>query len=182
MTFDPFFKVKQGSSILKRLKLPCNSFLHLRELRRIRHYLSVDGAILVANALVSSHLDYFNSLFRSLTSINLHRLQCIQNTLARIVTNQRRFSRTSPILKELHWLPVKYRCIFKVATFVYKFPSSGTPGYFSHTLLPYSCKYNTRRGSIQKMFLEVPQFCPPVHKSKKQFNNRCTCYLECPSS
>ena len=67
---------------------------------------------------------------------------------------------------------MKTCCVYVVvALFVYKFLSSGTPGSFSHTLLPYSCKYNTRRGSIQKMFLEVPQFCPPVHKSNKQFNN-----------
>ena len=148
-----------------------SSFLHLRDMRRIRQYLSVDCAVLVANALVSSRLDYCNSLFRSLSSTNSRRLQCIQNTLARIVTNQRRFTRASPILRELHWLPVKYRCIFKTATLVYKFLSSGTPDYFSQTLLPYSCKYNTRRGSIQKKFLEVPQFSPSVHKSKKQFNN-----------
>ena len=65
----------------------------------------------------------------------------------------------------------KYTVISHNLAHCRSFLSSGTPGYFSHTLIPYSCKYNTRRGSIQKMFLEVPQFCPPVHKSKKQFNN-----------
>ena len=52
-----------------------------------------------------------------------------------------------------------------------EFLSSGTPNYFSQTLLPHSCKYNTRRGSTQKRFLEVSHFSPSVHKSKKQFNN-----------
>ena len=40
----------------------CKScFLQLRELRRIRQYLSLDSARLVANALVTSRLDYYNS-------------------------------------------------------------------------------------------------------------------------
>ena len=49
--------------------------------------LTDEGAILAANAFVSRRLDYCNSLFRSLSSLNVRKLQCIQNTLARIVTN-----------------------------------------------------------------------------------------------
>ena len=69
-----------------------------------------DAAVLVANALVSSRLDYCNSLLRT--------LQCIQNMLGRIVTNCNRYSRASPILKKLHWLPVEFRCIFCFFTVV----------------------------------------------------------------
>ena len=38
-------------------------FCHMRDLRRIRRYLDLNGAKLLANALVSSRLDYCNSLF-----------------------------------------------------------------------------------------------------------------------
>ena len=62
----------------------------------------------IANALVSSHLDYCNSLFRSLFFFNMLKLQYIQNTLGRIVTNCNRYSRATPILKQLHWLPVGF--------------------------------------------------------------------------
>ena len=62
----------------------------------------------IANALVSSHLDYCNSLFRSLFFFNMLKLQYIQNTLGRIVTNCNRYSRATPILKPLHWLPVGF--------------------------------------------------------------------------
>ena len=47
---------------------------------------------LVANAVVSSRLDYCNSLFRSLSDFNLHKLQCIQNSSARIVSNTSRYA------------------------------------------------------------------------------------------
>ena len=99
----------------------------MRDLCRIRQYLTPEVAVLAVNALVSSHLDYCNSLFRALSCFNLHKLQSIQNTLARIVTNHRKYAHVTPILKQLHWLPVKYRCMFKTATLVYKFLHSGSP-------------------------------------------------------
>ena len=38
------------------------SYYHLQELRRVRRYLNHETAVKVANALVSSCLDYCNSL------------------------------------------------------------------------------------------------------------------------
>ena len=42
----------------------------------------------------------------------------------------KKYAHVTPILKQLHWLPVKYRCIFKTATLVYTFLHSGFPSYF----------------------------------------------------
>ena len=92
-------------------------FIQMRDLRRVKQYLMDDAAVLAANALVSSRLDYCNSLFRSLSSFHMHKLQCIQITLGRIVTSCKRYSRASPILKKLHWLSVEFWCIFKTAHF-----------------------------------------------------------------
>ena len=83
---------------------------------------------------MSSRLHYCNSLFRSLSSLNMCNLQCIQNTLAWIVTNYNKYTRASPILKRLHWLPVEFHCNFKTATLVYKFLHSGHPSYFGPLL------------------------------------------------
>ena len=83
-------------------------FLQLRDFRRIRSYLPSDVAILVANALISSRLDYCN-----FSRYNLRKLQCIQNCAARIVSNTKRYSSITPVLKALHWLPVKQRSKFK---------------------------------------------------------------------
>ena len=109
-------------SFSEHVKRTCKAcFLQMCDLRRIRQYLTLEVAVLAANALVSSRLDYCNSLFRGLSCFNQHKLQSIQNTLARIVTNHRKYAHVTPILKQLHWLPVKYRCMFKTATLVYKF-------------------------------------------------------------
>ena len=75
-------------SFADHVRIICKTcFIHMHDLRPVRQYLTDEAAILEANALVSSHLDYCNSLFRSLFSLNMRKLQCIQNTLARIVTN-----------------------------------------------------------------------------------------------
>ena len=114
----------------------------------------------VANAFVSSRLDYCNSLFRSLPKFNLHRLQSIQNSAARIVTNSSKYTRITPVLRKLHWLPVQFRSEFKLATLVYKFIHTGFPKYFAPYLSTYHNTYNTRRSQSVANFLNVPKFQP----------------------
>ena len=98
----------------------------------------------------------------------MRKLQCIQNTPGRIVINCNRYSRATPILKQLHWLPVAFRCIFRTATLIYKFLHSSHPSYFSPHLSIHCGRYGTRYNHPDKRFLEVPQYYPSVHKSKKR--------------
>ena len=65
---------------------------------------------------------------------------------------------TSLQLEKHHWLPIKYRSIFKTAMLVYKFLHSGNPKYFEPFLIPRHSAYNTRRTQSDGIFLEVPQF------------------------
>ena len=60
---------------------------HIRDIRRIRHLLPLSAATALANSLVSSNLDYCNSLYSGISQANLNKIQRIQNTLARVVTN-----------------------------------------------------------------------------------------------
>ena len=53
--------------------------------------------------------------------------QRVQNCLARVVTRSPRFSRSVPLLKSLHWLPVQYCIIFKICTIAYQALSSIQP-------------------------------------------------------
>ena len=61
-------------------------FYHIRDLRRIRKSLSLDLAKQIAVALVSSKLDYCNSLFHNMPEKDIARLQRVPNCLARVVT------------------------------------------------------------------------------------------------
>ena len=143
----------------------------MRDLRRIRQYLTTEAAVFAANVLVNSRLDYCNSLFRGLSCFNLHKLQSIQNTLACIVTNHRKYAHVTPILKQLHWLAVKYRCMFTTATLVYKFLHSGSPSYFQPFLSLSSCSYSTRRSHPDCQYLPVSPFRSSVFKSVKHFDH-----------
>ena len=146
-------------SFSEHVKRTCTvCFLQMHDLRRIRQYLTPEVAVLAANALVSTRLDYCNSLFMGLSCFNLHKLQSIQNTLAHIVTNHRKHAHVTPILKQLHWLPIKYRCMFKTATVVYQFLHSGSPSYFQLFLSLSSCSYSTRRSHPDRQYLTVPPF------------------------
>ena len=158
-------------SFSKHVQNVCKGcFIKLRDFRSIRQFLTQDAAVSVANALVSSRLDYCNSLFRSLSKFNLRRLQSIQNSAARIVTNSSKFTRITPVLSKLHWLPIQYRSEFKLATLVYKFIHTGFPKYFAPYLSTYHTTYNTRRSQSVANFLNVPKFQPKIHKSTKQFD------------
>ena len=94
--------------------------VHARDLYRIRPLLDVKISVLLANALVSTRLDYCYSLFLSLTNFELRRLQLVQNSLCTVVTRSSKFSHITPQLKKLHWLPVRYRVQFKIDLIMYK--------------------------------------------------------------
>ena len=82
--------------------------VHARDLYRIYSLLDLNTSVLLANALVSSRLDYCNSLFSSLTDFELRRLQLVQNLLCRVITCSSKSYHITPQLKKLHWLPVRY--------------------------------------------------------------------------
>ena len=101
---------KQVSEICK------TSYFHICALRHIRSSLTTEAAKSIASAIVGSRLDYCNSLLTGTSVSNLARLQLVQNTLARVVTQKSRFDHIMPVLSELHWLPVCHRINFKIAT------------------------------------------------------------------
>ena len=146
-------------------------FISLRDLHRIWRFLSVDTSVVIANALVSSHLDYCNSLFRSLSSRNATRLQYVQNALARFVTGASKYTHITSTLRTLHWLPIRQCIIFKTLVWVYKYLTTGQPKYFAPYLPLYNSAMNTRCSNPKNLFLQVPHYCAAIHKSKVNFNN-----------
>ena len=146
-------------------------FVKLCDFGHVSRFFTHDVSVLVANALVSNWLDYCNSLFKSLSKFNLRKLQCIQNTAARIVSNTSRYTSITPTLKKLHWLSVEQRTVFNAAKLVYKFLHTGFPKYFAPYLSSYSSSYSTRRSQSVGNFLIIPKFYVSVHKSVKKFSN-----------
>ena len=77
------------SDQIKSVSKSCH--FHIRDIRRIRHLLPLSAATALANSLVSSKLDYCNSLYSGISQVNLNKLQRIQNSLARVITNTSKY-------------------------------------------------------------------------------------------
>jgi len=86
-------------------------FYHIRAFHYIRAVSDKSTAADIAAGLVSSWLDYTNSVVYGSPSRCLKRLQCIQNSVGRTVLQQPSLS-SRDILQQLHWLPVKWRIQF----------------------------------------------------------------------
>ena len=117
----------------------CASFLELRRIASIRPYLSQSAAARLVAAMVKSRLDYCNSVFTGLPADHIARLQRVQNNAARLVLQKkkRRRDHITPLLKELHWLPVKFRCRYKIATLAYRHFEESLPTHLSSSLCTY---------------------------------------------
>ena len=86
-------------SLIKINSVSKSCHFHIRDIRRIRHLLPLSTATALAISLVSSKLDYCNSLYSGIPQTNLNKLQRIQNSLARVITNTSKYQRITPILK-----------------------------------------------------------------------------------
>ena len=57
-----------------------------------------------------------------------------QNTAARVVLQVSKFQLITPVLCELHWLPIQYRISFKILLLVYKSLNGTSPSYLAQKL------------------------------------------------
>ena len=122
-------KLALRSSVLKAC------FFHIHALRHIRASLTTEASKTIAAAIVGSRLDFCNSLLTGTSVSNLTRLQLVQNTLAWVVAKKPRFCRITPVLSDLHWLPVRHRISFKIATIAFRVLQFQQPSYLA-SLIP----------------------------------------------
>ena len=134
----------------------CSScFNHMRNLLCICRHLDLDNAKLLATALVSSRLDYCNSILYDIADIDLTRLQNVQNHLARLVTKSAPLTRSLPLFRSLHWLPVRFRILFKINLLTYKILREKQPVYL-HCMLAASPPSRSLRSNNDNS-LSVPK-------------------------
>lgn len=114
------------------------AFFHLRNIARLRPFLPVSDAQTLVHSFVMSRLDYCNSLFLGLPTKSLQRLQYIQNSAARLLTHTKRSAHITPILHQLHWLPVSSRITYKVLLLTFKALHNLAPPYICNLLTSYT--------------------------------------------
>jgi hypothetical protein len=106
-----------------------SSMFHVRALRHIRPLLNQHDASIIASSLIHSKLDYLNSVLHNTSTANIQALQRTQNAAARVCLRSSRNASTSKLLSTLHWLPVKYRIVFKIATLTHSALYLKQPAY-----------------------------------------------------
>jgi hypothetical protein len=113
-------------------------FYQLRRIRPIHRQLGRVVTQRLVAAFVMSRIDYCNSVLAELPATTLAPLQRVQNAAARLVLNLKRTDHITPALIELHWLPVKFRIIFKLCVLVHKSLNGLAPSYLTELFEPIS--------------------------------------------
>ena len=142
---QPYFHINEVCKIVT---------LTIRSIGRIRKYLSADSFKRLVNTLVTSRIDYTNSILYGSTDYDLNKLQRLQNTAARLIKGAKKNDHIMPILEEIHWLPIRYRIQFKILLLVYKCLHGLAPQYLTE-LIKLRCPPRTLRSS-NRLVLEKP--------------------------
>ncbi|KAI2651661.1 RNA-directed DNA polymerase from mobile element jockey [Labeo rohita] len=131
------------------------AFFHLRNIAKLRNMLPVSDAEKLVHAFMTSRLDYCNALLGGCPASSINKLQIVQNAAARVLTRSRKYDHITPILKSLHWLPIRFRISYKIALLTYKALNGLAPAYLT-SILP---RYNPSRSlrSQNSGLLVVPR-------------------------
>jgi len=158
----------------QHVNMVCRSaYFQLRNIGRIRPYLTVQATKSIINCLVTSRLDYCNSLQYMVPHSVLNKLQRVQNSAARIICRTSRFDHITPVLKELHWLPINCRIEHKILTLTYKALHDLSPIYMADMIQIYTPPRTLR--STNELSLVIPRI-KPVWWSI--IHARCPCVVE----
>ena len=146
VTFDTSLNMEKHISNVTR-----SASMTLRDIGKIRKYLTKDSAETLVHAFISSRLDYCNSLFVGLPQSLIGKLQLVQNAAARIVTRSSKYDHITPVLYDLHWLPVYQRIQFKILLLTYKTIHDMAPEYMKDLI---QIKSSSLRSEKQLMLSE----------------------------
>ena len=119
-------------------KITSSAYYHLRNISKIRKLLDVSSAKALVQASVISRIDYCNSLLYRTPLRVTNKLQRVQNQAARVICKKKRRDHMTPVLKELHWLPVRSRIKFKIMLLTYKCLVGMSPEYLDNLINCYN--------------------------------------------
>ena len=98
-----------------------SAWFHLYTIGKIRSYLSDDQTKSAVHAYVTPKLDGNSTLLVDpRREYLIDNLQLVQNAAAKIITKTKKFDHMTPLLRQLHWLPISKRITFKVLLLVNK--------------------------------------------------------------
>ena len=115
-----------------------------------------------------SCLDYANALLCDASDKLYQRLQKIQNSAARLITGTTNREHITPVLRSLHWLPVRFRVDYKLMVMVYQAIHRQAPEYIQELVTIHRPVRSLR--SANELRLQVPRV-NTVTYGQKSFKN-----------
>ena len=101
---------------------------------RVHRLLTRDALITLIRALVTSKVDYCNSVLAGISGMFISRLQSVLNAATRLIFVARKSDRITPLLEELHWLKVSERFLFRLCVLAYRCLHGTAPAYLADSL------------------------------------------------
>ena len=95
-------------------------FFHLRRLKSVRRILGREVTLGLVSAFVTTRLDYCNSVLAGLPQASIDPLQRVQNAAARLVAGIGTRDHITPVLRSLHWLPIRLRIQYKLCVLMHQ--------------------------------------------------------------
>eukprot|EP00919_Chromeraceae_sp_WS-2016_P006950 GHVR01016250.1.p1 GENE.GHVR01016250.1~~GHVR01016250.1.p1 ORF type:complete len:226 (+),score=-8.28 GHVR01016250.1:195-872(+) len=129
-------------------------FFQIRNIGRIRRFITPEATRILVQTLVLSRLDYGNALLYRIHENLLARVQRIQNAAARLILHIPPREHITPALVSLHWLPVHQRIQFKIMCLTYHCLNGSAPAYLQADVRPYTQERILR--SSKKNLLQTP--------------------------
>ena len=128
-------------------------YLGIRDIGRIRRYLTEEATTHLIMAYVTSKLDCNNAILYKCAQGLISKLQIIHNNAARVIAKKKSHQSTEQVRKDLHWLPVKYHIQYKINLLTYKCLNDLAPSYLRR-LLRYKTPARDNMRSTDKHLLE----------------------------
>ena len=161
VTFD------SGNTFTSHITNMCHAcYYHFKDLRHIRKFLSVETAALLANSMISSRLDYCNSLLYGVSKYNVAKLQKIQNDFVELFLDLIELAMSLPFFKNYTGSLSHTASCFKYNLITFKAIKFSQPIYLS-SLIKTSCLTHGNRLSLSSvshkrpLVGEVLQWLPP---------------------
>ena len=107
----------------------CSAFFYLYNIRHMRKYLTSECTEKLIRAIITSRLDYCNSLLYGVADHHIQKLQRVMNASARLIFCAPKHCHITPLLQQLHWLPIRLRIEFKILLITFKVLQGSFPKY-----------------------------------------------------
>ena len=135
-------------------------------LKRIRHFISMQTAIEIYNAIIQPHFDYCSPVWDEFNATLREKMQKLQNRAARVITKSSYDASSSILLEKLHWDNLSLRRKKHKSILMYKTINELTPEYLQNLFSFRSTNYNLRNAEMK---LNLP-------KPRTEYLKRSFCY------